>query len=116
MPNSATISLRFRLYCCDRNPAASSKIENLTASARAIADAELSGAGRTNAALIVANARAMTAAIALSDHLDKATILAVHAALLQESDPGIAGRWRTQQVWIGGSDFSPARAAFVAPQ
>ena len=95
--------------------AASSKIENLTASARAIADAELSGSGRTNAALIVANTRAMATAIALSNRLDKAAILAMHAALLQESDPEIAGRWRTQQVWIGGSDFSPAGATFVAP-
>ncbi|WP_308115318.1 MULTISPECIES: Fic family protein [unclassified Rhodococcus (in: high G+C Gram-positive bacteria)] len=26
-----------------------------------------------------------------------------------------AGRWRTQQVWIGGSDFGPHRAEFIPP-
>ena len=46
--------------------AASSKIENLTASARAIAEAELHGHASRNASLIVANERAMSAAIALA--------------------------------------------------
>jgi len=94
--------------------AASSKIENLTASARAIAEAEL-GRGSNNAALIVANQQAMTAAIDLADRIDADAILAMHAALLGRSDPDIAGTWRTQQVWIGGSDFGPHDAAFVPP-
>lgn len=96
--------------------AASSKIENLTASARAIAEAELGPAGsRGNARLVVANVRAMTAAVALADRIDAAAVLAMHDALLGESEPGIAGRWRTQQVWIGGSDHGPHDAAFVPP-
>jgi Fic family protein len=94
--------------------AASSKIENLTASARAIAEAELVR-GSNNAALIVANQKAMTAAIDLADRIDADAILAMHAALLGHSDPDIAGKWRTQQVWIGGSDFGPHDAAFVPP-
>ena len=95
--------------------AASSKIENLTASARAIADAELFGPGRNNAALIVANTEAMKAAVDLSDRLDGPAVLAMHAALMQDSDPAIAGHWRTEQVWIGGGDFSPRGATYVAP-
>ena len=95
--------------------AASSKIENLTASARAIAEAELHGHAGRNASLIVANERAMSAAIALAERLDGDAILAMHAALLERSDPDIAGRWRNQQVWIGGGHVGPHGAAFVPP-
>ncbi|MBI3257775.1 MAG: Fic family protein, partial [Actinobacteria bacterium] len=95
--------------------AASSKIENLTASARAIAEAQLHGHAGRNASLIVANERAMSAAIALAERLDGAAILAMHAALLERSDPDIAGRWRDQQVWIGGGDLGPHGAVFVPP-
>ena len=94
--------------------AASSKIENLTASAGAIAEAEL-GQGTKNASIIVANQRAMTAAIELADRLDADAILAMHAALLGASDPDIAGKWRTGQVWIGRSEYGPHGAVFVPP-
>jgi len=94
---------------------ASSKIENLTASARSIAEAELLPHGRHNAALIVANTRAMTAAIALADRIDARAILEMHAELLTPSEPDIAGRWRNEQVWIGGSDLGPHEATFVPP-
>jgi len=96
--------------------AASSRIENLTASARAIAEAEvLDDAGTSNAAQIVANTRAMTAAIALSQSLTSEAILAMHDALMRAHDPSIAGRWRSQQVWIGGSHLGPHDADFVPP-
>jgi len=95
--------------------AASSKIENLTASARAIAEAELHGHASRNASLIVANERAMSAAIALAERIDGDAILAMHAALLERSDPDIAGKWRDQQVWVGGSDLGPHGASYVAP-
>jgi Fic family protein len=95
--------------------AASSKIENLTASARAIAEAELHGHAGRNANLIVANQRAMTAAIALAENIDAEAILAMHAALLAGARPEIAGRWRDEPVWIGGSDTSPHDAMFVPP-
>ena len=94
---------------------ASSRIENLTASAKAIALAEAGDTTRENAAVIVANTTAMKAAIALSDHLDAGTILAMHDALMRPSHPEWAGLWRDEQVWIGGSDYSPHSAQFVPP-
>lgn len=95
--------------------AASSQIEDLTASARAIAEAEIGDTGRRNAAQIVANTRAMEAAVALSDRLDADAILAMHRALMETSEPDIAGRWRDSQVWVGGSGVGPHGASFVAP-
>ncbi|MGI8686624.1 MAG: Fic family protein, partial [Acidimicrobiales bacterium] len=95
--------------------AASSKIENLTASALAIAEAELHGHAGRNASMIVANEQAMSAAIVLAKRIDGEAILAIHAALLEHSNPDIAGRWREQQVWIGGGDLGPHGAAFVPP-
>jgi len=96
--------------------AASSNIENLTASARAIAEAETLGdTSRRNAAMIVSNTEAMKAAIALADQIDEDAILAMHAALMRASHPDTAGKWRTEQVWIGGGTFGPRGADFVAP-
>jgi len=96
--------------------AASSRIENLTASARAIAEAELGARRSGNSPLIVANTRAMTAAVELAGQIDGEAILRMHEALLGASAPTIAGRWRDEQVWIGGSNVSPHGAAFVPPQ
>ena len=97
--------------------AASSQIENLTASARAIAEAELAGReGGGNAAQVVANTRAMTTAIDLSGGLSAEAILTMHDALMRPHDPEIAGRWRSEQVWIGGGRLGPHHAQFVPPQ
>ncbi|MCV7247820.1 Fic family protein [Mycobacterium koreense] len=96
--------------------AASSNIENLTASARAIAEAEsLGGPTRRNAAIIVANTAAMQAAVALADRIDAAAILDMHHALMHTSTPAAAGRWRDEQVWIGGGPFGPRGADYIAP-
>jgi Fic family protein len=95
--------------------AASSKIENLTASAKAIALAELGDPSKANANVIVANTRAMEAAVALAQDLDEAALLKMHDVLLRSSHPNWAGKWRQEQVWIGGSDFGPHGAAFVPP-
>jgi Fic family protein len=95
--------------------AASSRIENLTASAKAVALAELGDTSRRNATEIVANTTAMTAAIALADRLDAPAILAMHAALLEHHDPKIAGTWRSAQVWVGSSSYGPHTASFVPP-
>ena len=95
--------------------AASSRIENLAASAQSIALAELGDTSKRNASEIVANTNAMTAAIALADRLDATAILAMHAALLDDHDPKIAGNWRTTQVWIGSSSYGPHTASFVPP-
>lgn len=96
--------------------AASSRIENLTASARAIAEAEvIESRGSSNASQIVANTRAMAAALDLSSSLSSDSILRMHDALMRPHDPDIAGRWRTQQVWVGGSYLGPHDADFVPP-
>lgn len=94
---------------------ASSNIENLTAGAKAIATAELGGKTGENARLIVSNVEAMKAAIELSEAIDESTVLRMHEVLLEEARPDIAGRWRDEQVWIGGSTVSPHGAAYVAP-
>lgn len=93
---------------------ASSQIENLTSSAKAIALAELDG-GRANAAVIVSNARAMQAAIRLADRLDAEAIIETQRVLLESSAPDHVGGWRDQQVWIGGRPFGPHQADFVPP-
>ena len=93
----------------------SSKIENLTSGARAIAMAELGNDDKQNASEIVANVHAMQAAIDLADRLDTHAVLAMHAALMQRHHPEAAGHWRREQVWIGGSDFGPHGATFVPP-
>jgi len=95
--------------------AASSQIEHLTASAKAIAMAELGDSDRTNASLIVANSRAMLAAVELADRLDEAAVIDMHRALMSESAPKIVGRWRQEPVWIGTSSYGPHTASFVPP-
>lgn len=95
--------------------AASSRIENLTASARAVAEAELPGGkGKPNAAAIVANTAAMTTAITSSHTIDAPAILAMHAALMRDEPRHTPGQWRIEQVWIGGGN-SPLSAQFVPP-
>lgn len=95
--------------------AASSRIENLTASARAIAEAEIGTSHRKNAAEVVANTRTMIAALELAGKISSASVLAMHRALMMETDPINAGRWRAEQVWIGGGNLGPHHALFVPP-
>ena len=95
--------------------ASSSQIEHLTSNARNLAMASLGVGGKQNAELVAANVRAMNAALAVGDDVTAETVLAVHRALLGASDPEVAGRWRTEQVWVGGSTVSPHGADFVPP-
>jgi Fic family protein len=96
--------------------AASSQIENLTASARAIAEAELPGGkAKRNAETIVANTAAMRAAVALSDTIDADAILAMHRALMANETRHTPGEFRTEPVWIGGGS-TPVGATFVGPR
>ncbi len=95
--------------------ASSSQIEGLTSGARAIAVAELGGGATRNAELVLGNVRAMQAALSLADDLVPEALLAMQRALLQTSAPSIAGRWRTEQVWIGGDGYGPHGAEFVPP-
>ena len=93
----------------------SSQIEHLSASARNIAMAELGDTSRRNAMTVAGNIRAMRKAFEQSGKISKQTIMAVHSALLENTDPEIAGKFRTRQVWIGGSGVSPHNAEFVPP-
>src|SRR6195952_4017270 len=82
---------------------ASSQIENLSASARSVAMAELGDTSKQNATLIAANTAAVRSAVPLSDRLDGESILQMHLALLGGHDPRSAGGWRSEPVWIGRS-------------
>jgi Fic family protein len=95
--------------------ASSSMIENLSSGAKAIVLAEMGSTSKLNASLIVGNVAAMNAALNLADRLDTEAILAMHRALMRGHDDSIAGRWRDQQVWIGGDFFGPHGAMFVPP-
>ncbi|MEV8338964.1 Fic family protein [Leucobacter sp. NPDC077196] len=95
--------------------AASSQIENLTASARQIFTAELGGAGKRNAGDIVANTRSMETAIGLSGDLSPAAITDMHRVLMNGQPRHTPGEFRDQPVWIGKSAVSPIGAIYVAP-
>lgn len=94
---------------------ASSQIENLTVGARALALAELGAPTTRNASIVSANVRAMEAALEVGSSIDASSVLAMHYSLVEPSGDSQPGRWRTEQVWIGGSDIGPHRAAFVPP-
>lgn len=96
----------------------SSQIENLTVGARQLALAELDQSTSDNARVVVANVRAMEAALDLAERLDEQAILAMHRVLLsgQRGWEDHAGRYRTGLVWVGPSSISPLGATHVGPQ
>jgi Fic family protein len=97
--------------------ASSSQIENITVGARALSLAEVGLAKfGSDARLVQANVQAMNRALELTGPLTRDHILAIHEALMHGQDRADPGRFRTQQVWIGGTDYSPHRADFVPPQ
>ena len=95
--------------------AASSQIENLTSSARALAEAEIGEGNRANAGVILGNVRTMQAALDLAGRLDEDAVLAMHRALMAQQSHHVPGRWRDQQVWVGGSARHPGDADYVPP-
>ena len=95
--------------------ASSSEVENLTSSAKQVALAELNAASSSNARMVVANVRAMNAALDLADEMNEEAIISMQKALLGDSAPEHTGRFRDRQVWIGGGSFSPHSAMFVPP-
>lgn len=95
--------------------AASSHIENLTSSARALAEAAIGAGDRTNAVTILGNVRTMQAAMELAGDLDEASILEMHRALLTGQSRVRPGQWREEQVWVGGNGLHPGDADFVPP-
>jgi Fic family protein len=96
--------------------ASSSQIENITVGAKALslADVGLAKFG-SNASLVKANVEAMNRALELTGPLTLGHILAVHEALMHGQSGADPGQFRDQQVWIGGTDYSPHRADFVPP-
>ncbi|CAN5237487.1 Fic family protein [soil metagenome] len=96
--------------------AASSQIEQLTASARAIFTAELGGRGARNATLIAANTASLQSAIEAADTISPEAIRHMHAVLMAGQPRHTPGEWRTEAVWIGTSSQSPIGANYVAPR
>ncbi|WP_283171308.1 Fic family protein [Curtanaerobium respiraculi] len=94
---------------------ASSQIERLTSSVRNVALAELSEMASANALMIARNVRAMRTALALPDTFDENTVLSIHRELAKSGETAPAGEFRSEQVWIGGTAFSPHGARFVPP-
>jgi len=95
--------------------ASSSQIENLTASAKNIAIAELDSKAPKNSRIIADNISAMKTALSLDSKISHDLILEIHKTLLQKTKADIAGKIREQQVWIGGSSISPSKAIFIPP-
>lgn len=91
--------------------AASSQIENLSASPRAILEAELGNRSRSNANLIAANTRALRSAVGPAGSITIETILNLHAILMEGQTYLEPGSLRRDEVWIGGT--SPLNAKFV---
>lgn len=98
--------------------ASSSQIEQLTTSAKQLALAELDESDAVNARAVVGNVHAMEAALRLAGEVSEDSILAMHQALMVQQrgfEPTLAGRYRSEQVWIGPGEAGPREADFVAP-
>lgn len=92
----------------------SSQIERLTSSVKNIALAELSDAVPANAKLIAQNVSAMRRALAMShEQLNAGSIIEMHALLMANPTETT---FRREQVWIGGTPYSPHDATFVPPR
>jgi Fic family protein len=99
---------------------ASSKIEGMQAGVRAVARAEAGGRASATALEVLANIDAMELAMdeaSAVERFSEAELLAIHRRLMERAPDAArnAGRLRTQQNWIGGSDFNPCGADFVPP-
>lgn len=94
---------------------ASSQIENLTSSVRNVALAELTDSIPKNAQLIAGNVAAMKAALKHNGALTLDAILNMQAILVNRAGQTFGGALREEQVWIGGSSFSPHGAQYVPP-
>ena len=110
-----SLSLPFAAILLRSESASSSQIEQLSSGARAIAEAALGERETGNGALIVSNVRALQTALDLAESMDSAGIIAMQHALLNDHAPHVTGKFRDEQVWIGGSAAGPHRADFVAP-
>ena len=94
--------------------ASSSQIEQITASARAVAEAEFTGEGVGNAAVVAGNVKAMNAALGGAGPIDAHRIAQVQRVLLESHAPQLVG-WRQEPVWVGGRGSTPMTADYVGP-
>lgn len=95
--------------------AASSQIERLTSSVRNVALAELTDDAPANARIVQGNVAAMRTALSLPPEVSKQRICAVHEALIAPTGETFGGQIRDEQVWVGGTPYSPHGALFVPP-
>ena len=110
-----TIAAPFASILLRSESASSSEVEQLSASAKQVALAEVGASRAVNAKLIVANVQAMRAAIELAEDISMAAIIEMQRVLLEESAPHLVGEFRHEQVWVGGTSISPHGAQYVAP-
>lgn len=91
----------------------SSQIERLTSSVCNVALAELSDKAPANALLIAGNVAAMREALQQDGSISVDSICSIHDTLMAETveRKGL----RDEQVWIGGTPYSPHGALFVPP-
>ena len=94
---------------------ASSRIENVAAPVPDLLIAEIGDERGRSVADVLGNVRATNVAIDLSDDITPDTILGIHRALLADTHPVLAGRWRDEPVWIGSYSAGPPGAEFVPP-
>jgi Fic family protein len=99
---------------------ASSKIEHVEASLDDYARALHGIRANSSAVSMVAATTALDAMIGAVDEdnpIELAAVISAHEALMRDepSEAPHAGRLRTVQNWIGGSDYSPRGALYVPP-
>ena len=102
---------------------ASSKVEGLQMDVRDLARTEArmeTGGKKSKTAVeILANIAAMETAInetAAAPRFGEEQIIAIHQRLMaHDTRRQMAGRFRTDQNWIGGNDYNPCGADFVPP-
>ncbi|MFK7917191.1 MAG: Fic family protein [Ilumatobacter sp.] len=94
---------------------ASSRIENVAAPVPDLLIGEVGGDQDRSVADVIGNVDATSAAIDLSNDISPDAILGIHRALLKDTHPVLAGRWRNEAVWIGSYSGGPPAAEFVPP-
>ena len=99
---------------------ASSKIEHLETTSTALGVAQLQAKRRDAPGQVARNVDAMLRALQVAESYAPFSVndvLSIHLVLMRNDphDGDSAGRVRTEQNWIGGSDLTPRDALFVPP-
>lgn len=94
---------------------ASSAIERVSAPALSVALAGIDETQEPHARQIVAHMRADETSLARAGSIDEDSVVHVQRTLMAATRPDRRGRWRNQQIWIGGGSRGPQRASFVPP-